>query len=312
MVREGKSGKQKVIGYAETQEEAMIMLASYNKDSWDIDKSKITFSELYEDWKKKRAWKLAANSKKNMQTAYNQHCSSLYQMRYGQIKTHHMQDCIDTGNLGASTQKSIKTLFYHLDRYAMELDIIDKSYSALVTTSSREESNRTVFSEEEISLLWENAHLPWVDSILFLLYTGFRVSEMLDLRVENMDQEMQTVMGGSKTTAGKNRIVPIHSIIQPIVQKRVQASSAGFLFDEDGKKITYNHYIIYWNRIMRHFQMHHVPHECRHTFRSRMDSAGANKVCIDRIMGHKSAGTGERIYTHKTIEELKENIELIN
>lgn len=54
-----------------------------------------------------------------------------------------------------------------------------------------------------------------------------------------------------------------------------------------------------------------TPHECRHTFRSRLDSAGANKVCIDRIMGHKSKGTGERVYTHKNIEELKMNIELI-
>ena len=28
-------------------------------------------------------------------------------------------------------------------------------------------------------------------------------------------------------------------------------------------------------------------------------------------MGHKSEGTGERVYTHKSIEELKKNIELI-
>ena len=57
--------------------------------------------------------------------------------------------------------------------------------------------------------------------------------------------------------------------------------------------------------------MQHVPHECRHTFRSRLDSAGANRVCIDRLMGHKSGNTGERVYTHKTIEELRANIELI-
>lgn len=57
--------------------------------------------------------------------------------------------------------------------------------------------------------------------------------------------------------------------------------------------------------------MNHTVHECRHTFRSRLDTAGANKVCIDRMTGHKSVGTGERIYTHKTINELKANIELI-
>jgi len=44
--------------------------------------------------------------------------------------------------------------------------------------------------------------------------------------------------------------------------------------------------------------------------RSRLDSAGANKVCIYRIMVHKSERTGERVYTYKNIEELKLNIEL--
>ena len=43
----------------------------------------------------------------------------------------------------------------------------------------------------------------------------------------------------------------------------------------------------------------------------RLSKNGANKVCIDLIMGHASRVVGERIYTHKTIEELKQNIELV-
>ena len=62
---------------------------------------------------------------------------------------------------------------------------------------------------------------------------------------------------------------------------------------------------------MDDLKMEHTPHECRHTFRSRLDSAGANKVCIDLMMGHKSSGTGERVYTHKTLEELKIAIEFL-
>ena len=62
---------------------------------------------------------------------------------------------------------------------------------------------------------------------------------------------------------------------------------------------------------MERLKLNHTPHECRHTFRSRMDSAGANKKCIDLIMGHKSKDVGERVYTHKTIQELKDAIEPI-
>ena len=62
---------------------------------------------------------------------------------------------------------------------------------------------------------------------------------------------------------------------------------------------------------MERYGMNHVPHEARHTFESLLDSAGANRKCIDLMMGHTSQDTGNRVYNHKTIEELKLNIELI-
>ena len=68
---------------------------------------------------------------------------------------------------------------------------------------------------------------------------------------------------------------------------------------------------MFWRKIMDTAEMKHTPHECRHTFRSRLDSAGANKRCIDLMMGHKSKDVGERVYTHKTFGELKTAIELL-
>ena len=57
--------------------------------------------------------------------------------------------------------------------------------------------------------------------------------------------------------------------------------------------------------------MNHTPHECRHTFESLLDSAGANRKCIDMMMGHVSKDTGNRIYNHKTVDELRRNLELV-
>jgi len=79
----------------------------------------------------------------------------------------------------------------------------------------------------------------------------------------------------------------------------------------NGKQINTTTYYTLWNVIMEKAGMYHTPHDCRHTFRSRLDSAGANKKCIDMMMGHKSKDVGERVYTHKTIKELKDAIELI-
>jgi integrase len=62
---------------------------------------------------------------------------------------------------------------------------------------------------------------------------------------------------------------------------------------------------------MNRFGMEHTVHECRHTFRSRLDSANANLACINRLMGHVSTDVGLQTYTHKTIQELRDAIELI-
>ena len=80
---------------------------------------------------------------------------------------------------------------------------------------------------------------------------------------------------------------------------------------DNGQKCGLQQYYRFWNQIMDKINLNHTPHECRHTFRSRLDSAGANKRCIDLILGHKSKDVGERIYTHKTIQELKYAVGLV-
>lgn len=297
------------IGYFPTREDGMIALAEYNKNPFDINSSKITFEELFELWKEKRMFKLGKSSQAALRSAFN-HCKKYYKMKYKDMKSFHMQDCIDHCGLGYSTQGQIKSLFGHLDRFAMELDIITKTYSDLITSDPIPETKKRPFSDEEVDMVWKIKEDPWIDSVLVFLYSGFRISELLSLKTENINLEEKTFQGGTKSQSGKNRIVPIHSKIFEFVQRRVEEGNE-YLFSENGKKLTSQKYYEIWNSIMDKLGIEHTPHECRHTFRSRLDSAGANKVCIDLMMGHKSKEVGERIYTHKTIEELKFAIELI-
>ena len=54
-----------------------------------------------------------------------------------------------------------------------------------------------------------------------------------------------------------------------------------------------------------------TPHEARHTFETLLDNAGGNRKCIDMLMGHKSTDTGNRVYNHKTLDQLRETIALL-
>ena len=297
------------LDYTKTREEGMILLAAYNKDPWDVDKVNMTLDELFTLWDEKKASKLGTSNRQSLKAAYR-HCKSLAPLRYTNIKAYHMQETIDLCGHGYSTQGAIKALWGHLDRFALELDVTMRNYSSLLQSAPIPETTKKPFSEDEIKIMWRMKNVPWVDSILFLLYSGFRISEMLDLETVKINLDTNTITGGTKTRAGKDRILPIHSKIHGIVERRLRDGNK-YLFSHEGKRCSDSTYRAFWHDIMKVAGMEHTPHDCRHTFRSRLDSVGANKKCIDLMMGHKSKDVGERVYTHKTIDELKAAIELV-
>jgi len=298
------------IGYYPTREEGMIALAEFNKAPYDVNAQKTTFEDLYDLWLDKKAYKLGVSSQSSLKSAYT-HCKAIHQMKYKDIRAFHMQEVIDRCPRGYATQGAIKNLFGHLDRFSLELDITTRSYSDLVTSAPIPETSKQPFTPDEIARLWAVRSEPWIDTVLIFIYSGFRISELLSLRTENINLQDWTMQGGVKTKAGKDRIVPIHSKIMDIIKRRYDEGNE-YLLSHNQKKVRLALYYSFWNAAMELINAEHTPHECRHTFRSLLDSAGANKKCIDLLMGHKSKDVGERIYTHKTLQELREAIELIS
>lgn len=298
-----------IIGYTATREEGNILLAQYNSNPWDVDWAKITLGQLFDLWKEKKAPKLSQAHRHALFSAFN-HCKVMKNKLYCQIKAFHMQDTIDNCGKSYATQNAIKNLWLHLDKFAFELDIIQKCYSQLLTSESAPPTTRTVFTVDEVKTIWEHQNEPWVDTVLIFLYSGWRISELLALKSEDVDLEAGTMKGGTKTKAGKNRIVPIHSRIRPFVENRLMQGGER-LISLNKRAVPLKLYRSCWKEIMTRLNMSHIPHECRHTFETRLDSAGANRRCIDLLMGHVSKDTGNRIYNHKTLEELRATIELI-
>ena len=298
------------IGYTETKEEGLIVLAEYNKSPYDINLRKLTVEELYNKWSERDFPKMSSSLVSALKSAWK-HCKKVYDLKYCELKAYRMQECIDKCERGYSTKGAIKNLFHHLDRFALELDIIIKCNSDLISSPPVPESTREPFTAEEIRALWAISDVEWCDSALIMIYMGWRISELLGIKIENVDIDDHTIKAGIKTKSGKNRIVPIHPRIMPLVEKRYNKENE-YLFCCNGKKCSKSLYYKKWRRLMNIVGSLHTPHECRHTFRSLLDSQGGNKVCIDLLMGHKSSDVGERIYTHKTIDELKSTILLLD
>ena len=300
-----------VVGYTKSRKEGLELLAKYNADPWDNSKD-LTLKELHDKWISDRASLLGDKNRQSLKYTYK-HIESLENMKYKDIKAYMMQKTINECGRSYSTQSAIRNLWKHLDSYAYEIDIIDKKYSDLITAKPVELSDRKPFSEEELRQLWRFYYegLANIDMVLIFIYTGFRIGEMQRIRVENIDFDEWIITGGMKTAAGKNRKVPIHSAIKSLVWNRAKINRHGYLFEDINGMYADNYMRQVFNQTLKSINMNHIPHECRHTFESMLDDAGANRKCIDMMMGHVSKDVGNRVYNHKTIEDLKENIELI-
>ena len=301
-----------IIGYYQTRKEALMALSEYNHDPYDIELSKATFSEVYELWSKVYFEKMKPALQQSYRAAYK-HCSSIYDMSYKSLRKMHMQSCIDSCTRGYSTKANIKLLFSQLDKFAFDNDIISKCYSANLNVGEKEESTKhSVFTDDEVVALSKLRGQPYVDETLFMLYTGCRVSEMLQLKCSEVHIEEKYCIGGLKTKYSKNRTIPLHEELIPIVKDHLSDQNYLFYYKPDQETKSFSTaYIAKWADAMKNYGFNHLTHDCRHTVRSKLDSAGANKVAIDRIMGHSSNSVGEKVYTHKTLAELLETINKI-
>ena len=309
---------QKCIGYYETKPEAMIALAEYNKNPFDLDKRNITFGQIYEILYKEWFSKLENKSTRSSYTAPYAKCDSIKNIRMTELRKSHMQRIVDEHIGGSqSTQANLKKLFNAIYKFALENDICDKDYSQFVKkTAEQSEGQPTPFTREEVKTLWDNLDkYDYMDSLLIMVYTGMRNGEMRNLKKEDIHLEERYIMlRGTKTKAAK-RIVPIHKKIAPLIEKRLAGPSDLLLPNLRNNVMSYESYrkkfdpIIDELGLMTELGEPHLPHDCRKTFSTFAEISKMSDFYINAIMGHKNKSLRKDVYTRAFTEDLIKEID---
>lgn len=334
-----KTGKTKQItneiGSFKTKGEASRALAEYLKNPFDLANKDITFSQLYEKWFDDFV-KEHASSKYMIKSAYK-YCSSLYDKKIREITIIDMKTCINEGRIietrgkykgkvkyaSPSVKFNMKYLFNHLLQYATEARLIERNYAKDFSIDSKvsleKETNhkeKIPFSEEEVNKLWKSIeYVPFADMILYACYSGWRPSELVKLKVMDVDLEKGIIEGGIKTKAGKNRIVPIHPLVRDVVKKYYDEAisvNSDYLFNDISKKsgigLSYDQYLSRFNKVMKtlKFSKEYTPHCTRHTFVSKANSkkVNMNRTILKLIVGHEIKDITESVYTHRSLNDL--------
>ena len=80
---------------------------------------------------------------------------------------------------------------------------------------------------------------------------------------------------------------------------------------QQGTYMTYDKYRKRFQKVMDRLKMTHRPHETRHTFITKAKACNVDEYILKLIVGHAIEDITEKVYTHRTMEQLKSEMEKI-
>ncbi len=276
------------LGYYETRQEAQESLANYLKHP-DVFRNGVqTFEQVFTKWYEERTTTMKENTLKGYLTGFNA-TKPLHQLPFRKLSFETLQALLNTLE-SPSTQKQVKNLFAMLYDFAILHDITDNSVKEKIPylkTQKRILNERQRFTNEEISILWDNLDTDFVDITLMLIYSGLRIDiEFLALTKADIDLESRCIDIKDSKTASGIRKVPIAKKTLPLWEKYYNKV-------ENPESLLFNRKYGECKRTMNDITLkllnnRHVCHETRHTTASLLGDNLVDPRIVKIIMGHST------------------------
>ena len=229
---------------------------------------------------------------------------------------------LDNNNYETSSiiRKIVSIKLFH--KYLSEEYKIKNISSKIINPRLRRKLPNILTIEEVDNLLDIKLNTPFDyrnKAMLELMYSsGLRVSELVDLKLNNIDLDNGYVrcLGKGK----KERIIPIGEIAIEYLKKYINeyrnSMKKGYytenvFLNNHGKNITRQGFFLIIKNIAKEKNINKniTPHMLRHSFATHLLNNGANLRTIQEMLGHSSITTTQ-IYTNVSNDIIKENYEL--
>ena len=206
---------------------------------------------------------------------------------------------------------SLKALYLYL----VKKNIVNSSPVNEIVTPKQEKYLPMSMSEDEVDRLLESPDLTIEIEIrdkamIELLYaTGTRISELLNLKIIDMDTQRCVVKVIGK--GSKERLIPFgESALEAInnyLSVRKNSTSKEVFLSNRGTKLSR---VAFWKRIKIYLIRTNLkesisPHTLRHAFATHLLNRGADLRSVQLLLGHSDLSTTQ-IYTHIAKQRLGE------
>ena len=309
-------GVRHVIGNYKTEVEAMRAVELFDSAESAV-KETITFKEVW-DIINERKTEGASYEKKRQRDFKINALKSLWDKEVRKLRAEDYQKALDsiTDKYASTSISNIRSVISEVCGWCLANELIKFNPTEFITTPKGKDKVQTknTFSEEDIEKLWadnsETAHI-----VLALIYTGLRIEELFSLKPNDVhidENGFNYLVGGEKTEAGKNRTVVIHHRVLPFFKQWKANGNAYLLANSTGSKIIGSS----WRKNKYYPMLERLnieaisPHKARHTFATRIAAAGGNTSTLQKTIGHSNYSTTANIYTHPSLDSIRDLVEL--
>lgn len=301
------------IGSFPTYREAQDALDRYRLGVTPRPSSKTTIQEVWDAFKAENEAIKNRPYNENYQGTFKNYIKPrLGKVPIQDLKTAQLQECINSCQ-SAAVQRFIAVIFRNLYKYALANDLCQKDYSLALQTKAREKSNmHKPFTSSELRWLWSQS-ADVFKIILIQTYTGTRKNELARIRMEDVHLKDKYMVGGEKTAAGKDRVIPIADCILPLVRHFYDISRLcrhPYLIMPDLQRNLFSvKDVVDIGKLYRIYFPGHSTHDARHTFITMCSNYNVPDAVIKKIVGHASNDVTVGVYTHKTVTQL---VQMVN
>lgn len=194
-----------VIGYYETKTAALEALNRLSGRPLD-ERYNMTFADVFESWKAEHYKEITDIGQASYNRAFDVF-SPLHKKKFRDLRTADFQSVlVPYMKQSHSTVSKHKQLITQMSAWAMREELITTNFAKFVRLPENVKKEKEIFSDADIKKL-EGDGNEAAKIVLMLIYTGMRIGELFSLPLK--DYHETYVIGGEKTEAGRNRIIPI-------------------------------------------------------------------------------------------------------
>lgn len=293
------------VGSADLSETIRMILADYGQIARRDIVGK-TFKDVYTEYytaKFESGKRSYSEATKSSARAAFKNCEALHDKPFTALRAAELQQVIDGCPLRHASLELIVNLLHQMYAYAIAQDIIDKDYSAAIKINISDDDEHGVpFTEDELRVLWAHKDNEVAEMLLIMCYSGYRISAYKTMEVNLQERYFK---GGVKTRTSKDRIVPIHPAILPLVTRRMRRDGLLLASVQAFRKAMYN-------ELSRLGIVNHTPHDCRHTFSRLTEKYGVREADRRRMLGHSfGADITNGVYGHRELKDLRTELEKV-